>query len=76
MSDKTDKATVFEFAARYVHFLKGFVGNQHDKVKSAFYVIFTSSNDTLFYINFVSSHVYLKTTQSFLSSPIGFPSEV
>ncbi|XP_061189237.1 uncharacterized protein LOC133197014 [Saccostrea echinata] len=31
MSDKTDKATVFEFAARYVHFLKGFVGNQHDK---------------------------------------------
>lgn len=50
MSDKTDKATVFEFAARYVHFLKGFVGNQHDKVKSAFYVIFTSSNDTLFYI--------------------------
>lgn len=33
LSDKTDKATVFEFAARYIHFLKGFVGSQHDKVK-------------------------------------------
>lgn len=32
MSDKTDKATVFEFGARYIHFLKGFVGNKHDKV--------------------------------------------
>jgi hypothetical protein len=32
MSDKTDKATVFEFAARYIHFLKGFTGNEHDKV--------------------------------------------
>ncbi|XP_052066077.1 uncharacterized protein LOC127705757 isoform X2 [Mytilus californianus] len=31
MSDKTDKATVFEFAARYIHFLKGFTGNKHDK---------------------------------------------
>ncbi|XP_060078136.1 uncharacterized protein LOC132557610 [Ylistrum balloti] len=31
MSDKTDKATVFEFGARYIHFLKGFVGNKHDK---------------------------------------------
>lgn len=42
MSDKTDKATVFEFAARYVHFLKGFVGNQHDKViKSALQIILT-----------------------------------
>lgn len=50
MSDKTDKATVFEFAARYVHFLKGFVGNQHDKViKSALHVILTWSNQTLFY---------------------------
>jgi hypothetical protein len=27
-----DKATVFEFAARYIHFLKGFTGNEHDKV--------------------------------------------
>ena len=34
MSDKTDKATVFEFAARYIHFLKGFTGNMHDKVDS------------------------------------------
>ena len=34
MSDKTDKATVFEFAARYIHFLKGFTGNKHDKVTS------------------------------------------
>lgn len=42
MSDKTDKATVFEFAARYVHFLKGFVGNQHDKViKSALHISFS-----------------------------------
>ncbi|XP_064599846.1 uncharacterized protein LOC135466342 [Liolophura sinensis] len=31
MSDKTDKATVFEFAARYVHFLRTFVGDQYDK---------------------------------------------
>lgn len=31
MSDKTDKATVFEFAARYVHFLKSHTGNQFDK---------------------------------------------
>ncbi|XP_033752114.1 uncharacterized protein LOC117335938 [Pecten maximus] len=31
MSDKTDKATVFEFGARYIHFLKGFIGNKHDK---------------------------------------------
>lgn len=31
MSDKTDKATVFEFAARYIHFLKSFTGNKHDK---------------------------------------------
>ena len=32
MSDKTDKATVFEFGARYIHFLKSFVGTEHDKV--------------------------------------------
>ena len=32
MSDKTDKATVFEFAARYVHFLKSHTGAQYDKV--------------------------------------------
>lgn len=32
MSDKTDKATVFEFAARYVHFLKAHTGAQYDKV--------------------------------------------
>ncbi|KAK3600275.1 hypothetical protein CHS0354_013702 [Potamilus streckersoni] len=31
MSVKTDKATVFEFAARYIHYLKTFVGSQHDK---------------------------------------------
>ncbi|KAL5007268.1 hypothetical protein ScPMuIL_016074 [Solemya velum] len=31
MSDKTDKATVFEFAARYIHFLKSYTGNHHDK---------------------------------------------
>ncbi|KAL4225111.1 helix loop helix domain [Mactra antiquata] len=31
MSDKTDKATVFEFAARYVHFLKSHSGAQYDK---------------------------------------------
>ncbi|XP_053384495.1 uncharacterized protein LOC123536531 [Mercenaria mercenaria] len=31
MSDKTDKATVFEFAARYVHFLKSHTGAQFDK---------------------------------------------
>ncbi|XP_052226173.1 uncharacterized protein LOC127841388 isoform X2 [Dreissena polymorpha] len=31
MSDKTDKATVFEFAARYVHFLKAHTGAQYDK---------------------------------------------
>lgn len=31
MSDKTDKATVFEFAARYVHFLKSHTGTQFDK---------------------------------------------
>lgn len=31
MSDKTDKATVFEFAARYIHYLKNFVGSKHDK---------------------------------------------
>ncbi|KAK7099371.1 hypothetical protein V1264_003518 [Littorina saxatilis] len=31
MSDKTDKATVFEFSARYIHFLKNFVGTHHDK---------------------------------------------
>lgn len=34
MSEKTDKATVFEFAARYVHFLKSHTGAQHDKVIS------------------------------------------
>lgn len=33
MSDKTDKATVFEFSARYIHFLKNFVGGHHDKVR-------------------------------------------
>lgn len=33
MSEKTDKATVFEFAARYIYFLKNFVGTSHDKVK-------------------------------------------
>lgn len=32
MSEKTDKATVFEFAARYVHFLKSHTGAQYDKV--------------------------------------------
>jgi len=32
MSEKTDKATVFEFSARYIHFLKNFVGTHHDKV--------------------------------------------
>ena len=32
MSDKTDKATVFEFGARYIHFLKSFIGTEHDKV--------------------------------------------
>ncbi|XP_071104281.1 uncharacterized protein [Haliotis cracherodii] len=31
MSEKTDKATVFEFAARYIYFLKNFVGTSHDK---------------------------------------------
>ncbi|XP_067655200.1 uncharacterized protein [Haliotis asinina] len=31
MSEKTDKATVFEFAARYIYFLKNFVGSAHDK---------------------------------------------
>ncbi|XP_046552466.1 uncharacterized protein LOC124262080 isoform X2 [Haliotis rubra] len=31
MSEKTDKATVFEFAARYIYFLKNFVGTAHDK---------------------------------------------
>lgn len=71
MSDKTDKATVFEFAARYVHFLKGFVGNQHDKVMS-----FSHQVIILCFTFCIISHVYLKTTQSFLSSPIGFPSEV
>lgn len=35
MSDKTDKATVFEFAARYVHFLKSHTGAQFDKVNIA-----------------------------------------
>lgn len=34
MSDKTDKATVFEFAARYIHYLKNFVGSKHDKVRT------------------------------------------
>ena len=34
MSEKTDKATVFEFSARYIHFLKGFVGTHHDKVSA------------------------------------------
>ncbi|CAG5116217.1 unnamed protein product [Candidula unifasciata] len=31
MSHKTDKATVFEFSARYIHFLKSFVGSNNDK---------------------------------------------
>ncbi|XP_059177378.1 uncharacterized protein LOC131956795 [Physella acuta] len=31
MSKKTDKATVFEFSARYIHFLKSFVGATIDK---------------------------------------------
>ncbi|KAK6184587.1 hypothetical protein SNE40_001786 [Patella caerulea] len=31
MSEKTDKATVFEFAARYIHFLKTYTGSQYDK---------------------------------------------
>ncbi|KAH9499947.1 hypothetical protein Btru_075995 [Bulinus truncatus] len=31
MSKKTDKATVFEFSARYIHFLKSFVGTNNDK---------------------------------------------
>ncbi|WAR02957.1 MCM8-like protein [Mya arenaria] len=35
MSDKTDKATVFEFAARYVHFLKAHTGAQYDKASNS-----------------------------------------
>ncbi|BFZ03938.1 hypothetical protein BsWGS_06977 [Bradybaena similaris] len=31
MSHRTDKATVFEFSARYIHFLKSFVGSNKDK---------------------------------------------
>ncbi|KAK6972554.1 hypothetical protein BgiMline_023698 [Biomphalaria glabrata] len=31
ISKKTDKATVFEFSARYIHFLKSFVGTNNDK---------------------------------------------
>ncbi|XP_041367146.1 uncharacterized protein LOC121381845 [Gigantopelta aegis] len=31
MTDKTDKATVFEFGARYIHFLKSYVGSSNDK---------------------------------------------
>ncbi|ESO87311.1 hypothetical protein LOTGIDRAFT_229384 [Lottia gigantea] len=31
MSEKTDKATVFEFGARYIHFLKTYTGSKYDK---------------------------------------------
>ena len=40
LSDKTDKATVFEYAARYIHFLNAQVGKEYDAVSYfAFYSI-------------------------------------
>ena len=50
MSEKTDKATVFEFSARYIHFLKNFVGTHHDKVSiiKPLYNVCENSTDLLF----------------------------
>ena len=43
MPDKTDKATVFEFAVRYIQILKGFLANMHEKVSSPLEVLFVKS---------------------------------
>ena len=50
MSEKTDKATVFEFSARYIHFLKNFVGTHHDKVSiiKPLYSVCENGTDLLF----------------------------
>lgn len=38
LSDKTDKATVFEYAARYIHFLNAQVGKEYDAVSLFIYI--------------------------------------
>lgn len=35
LSDKTDQATVFEYAARYIHFLQTQVGNKYNRVSTS-----------------------------------------
>lgn len=55
MSDKTDKATVFEFAARYIHFLKGFTGNKHDKVQYFILIYKSVGKEKLFPLHLLLS---------------------
>ena len=68
MSDKTDKATVFEFGARYIHFLKSFVGTEHDKVGF--------NNECILIKNCINTHILSqKINITYIDCPYDFNSK-